>query len=317
MGHWEVSMEGIVELKNAILNKNLDDSLFVFSCKDSNFIAHEYANAIAEAKGLSIMQLDDFDRTFSDRESNLFDFIEIDALRMFEYDEFDTKLGPSSLCTVKNAVVICKKAPPALEQTLREMGLWYEVPKLQPWQIEDYMFAMCPGLPMPKAKWLCEVAGHDVNRVHNEALKIRCFPKAMQEDAFDMIDSDNGYSDLTKERIFSLSNAISSRDPREVARVMRDIANIDVEPVGMITILKRAFMIAVTIQMDPTATAEGMGIKPAQFNIARARNCNRYTDNEMRRIMDFLVGFDMKLKSGGMDLSKERLIDYIICEVMS
>lgn len=309
-------MKNLAELKKAIQNKNLEDSLLVFSYKDTPFIAYQYANAIADFKELRLATEEDFDTKFLDFQNSMFDFSDIDCLRLFVVDKFSTKLT-KELTEIKNAVVICKDVEEKTLKLLKEHELYFEIPKLQEWQIVDYMRMMCPGLNESKIKWLCNIANNDIYRLHNEMKKISCFDKERQDDVFDMIDADDGYNDLSELTIFNLSNAICARDYREVDRILREIDNIDVEAVGLITILRRQFKMILNIQLDASATAEKLNMKPVQFNIIKNKNCNKYTSDKLKSVYEFLNDFDFKLKSGALDISKDKLIDYILCEVLS
>lgn len=309
-------MKTLQELKKAIQNKNLDDSLLIFKWSDFSFIAFEYIHAIADFKNLEIKVIDDFDEAFLSSRNNLFDFSSIDYLQVFIVDKFQTKLT-YQLDELENVVVVCKNVEEKTLEHIKEKDYYFEIPKLSDWQIEDYFHMSCPGLSEPKIKWLCEITNNDIFRIDNEIKKIACFDKDSQEDVFDIIDGDNGYSDLTQNGIYDLTNAMLSKDVKQVASILRDIDNMDVEGVGLITILRKSFKNIISIQLDSNATAEKLGIKQAQFNIVKAKNCNRFSNDKLKDIYKFLVDFDYNLKSGNLDMSKDRLIDYIICEVLS
>ena len=309
-------MKTLQELKKAIQNKNLDDSLLVLQWNDFSFIAFEYIHAIASFKELEIKVLEDFDDAFLSTQNNLFDFSSIDYLQVCIVDKFKTNLT-YQLEDLENVIVICKSVDEKTLEYIKEKEYFFEIPKLKDWQVEAYMHACCPGLSEPKIKWLCNIANNDVYRLDNEMRKISCFDKSIQEDVFDMIDADNGYDDLTQNKIYDLTNAILSKDLKQVATILKDIDNMDVEGVGLVTILRKSFKNIIGIQMDPSASAEKLGIKQAQFNIIRAKNCNKFSNDKLKSVYKFLVDFDYNLKNGNVDMSKDRLIDYIICEVLS
>lgn len=309
-------MRTIQQLKKSINNKNLDISLLVLKWSDVSFIAFQYLNAIASFKNLEIKTIDNFDDVFSNVGDSLFDFASIDYLQVYIDDKFKTKLI-SQLKDLENVVVICKEVDDDLLEVLKDNDMYFEIPKLQDWQIEDYFHLRCRGLSMPKIKWLCSVADNNIYRLDNEMSKLACFDKSLQEDIFNLIDNDNGYDDLTQNKIYDLTNAILSRDLNQVSTILRDIESMDVEGVGLITILRKSFKNVIGIQLDNTATAEKLGIKQAQFNIVKAKNCNRFSNDKLKSIYKFLCDFDSNLKSGRFDISKDRLIDYIICEVLS
>lgn len=309
-------MKDIQELKKAIQNKNLEDSLLVLKWSDFSFIAFEYIHAIASFKNLEIKTIDDFEEAFSSVGNSLFDFSSIDYLQVCIVDKFKTNLT-SQLEELENVVVVCNSVDEKTLEVLKEKEYYFEIPKLQDWQIEDYFHLRCQGLSMPKIKWLCNVANNNIYRIDNEIKKIACFDKSLQEDVFDMIDNDNGYNDLTQNKIYDLTNAMLSRDLMQVASILKDIDNMDVEGVGLVTILRKSFKLIIGIQMDASATPEKLEVKPAQFNIVRAKNCNKFNNDKLKSIYRFLNDFDANLKNGKLEMSKDRLIDYIICEVLS
>lgn len=309
-------MTTLAELKKAILNKKIDDNLLVFCYKDVSFIAHQYAHAIADIKNLNLSVEEDFDAKFLDFQNSMFDFSDIDCLRLFEVDKFSTKLT-KELSNIKNTIVICKDVDDKTLKQLKELEMYFEFDKMQEWQIIDYMKAVCKGLNESKIKWLCSIANKDIYRLDNEMKKISCFEIEKQDDVFDMIDLDNGYSDLTELKIFDLSNAICARDYKEVDRILKEIDNLNVEAMSLIAILKRQFKLIVQIQLNSTVTAESLNIKSVQFNIIRNKNCNKFTSDKLKSIYEFLNDFDYKLKSGLLDINKNSLIDYILCEILS
>lgn len=309
-------MSTIADLKRAILNKNLNDSLLVLCCKDVFFVAQQYVNAIADFKELQISYCDDFDEQFMDFQNNMFDFSDIDYLKIFHVDKFSTKLS-NDLTSIKNAVVICKSVDEKLLKILKDNDMYFEIPKLQEWQIVSYCTTMCEGLTDAKIKWLCKMTNNDIYRLDNEMRKISCFDKKQQDDIFDLIDSDNGYSDLSDVSIYNLTNAICERNYKAILEILKDIDNLDTNPYGIVTLLKRSFKSIIGIQMDSNATAEKLGIKPVQFNIMKSKNCNKFTDERLREIYKFLTDYDYLLKSGQLDMPEEMLVDYIICTVLS
>ena len=310
-------MKTLQELKRAIQNKQLDISLLVLKWSDVSFIAYEYLHAIAEFKKLEINHVEDFDYEFQTNDTDMFNFSSIDYLQLYAVDKFTTKLIASQLKELENVIVICKEVDDGLLEILKQNEMHFEIPKLKDWQVIDYLRVSCSGLSVPKIQWLYNVTGGNVYRLDNEIKKISCFDRSFHEDAFDMINADNGYEDLTQNKIYDLSNAILSRDVNQMRSILKDIQSMDVEGVGLITILRRSFKIVIGIQLDSNATAEKLGIKQAQFNVVRAKNCGKYSTDKLKQVFKFLTDFDVNLKSGNLDMSKDRLIDYIICEVMS
>ena len=202
-------MKTLQELKKAIQNKNLDNSLLVLRWSDFSFVAFEYIHAIAEFNNLEIKVLEDFDDAFLTFNRSLFDFSHIDYLQVCIVDTFKTKLT-YQLDDLENVVVVCKDVEEKTLEFLKEREYYFEIPKLKEWQIEDYFHARCPGLSEPKIKWLCNIADNNIYRLDNEIKKISCFDTKIQDDIFDVINDDNGYNDMTQNKIYDLTNAILS-----------------------------------------------------------------------------------------------------------
>lgn len=301
------------ELKKSILNMNTPDTPLVLKCDKSEFVAMEYVNAIASFRELEIRWHDDVDGFVVDSGDNMFDFSDIDYLRVLRVDTLELP-DPKAFLGMRNAIVVCHAIGKKTEGALSESGCVVAIPALKDWQVEEYLMARCQGLPSPKAKWLCSVAGHDIGRISNEAGKIACFQKSDQDAVFDAIDSDDGYSDLGRSGAFELSNALLARDAKTVAELLRDT---NAEPFALVALLRRGFRNVIGIQMDSGATPSKLGIKPAQFNIVRAKNVGRYTNDELMDKFMFLTGFDYGIKSGNIDLNGNRLLDYVVCGVMS
>ena len=309
-------MKTLQELKKAIQNKNLDDSLLVLSWSDFSFIALEYVHAIAKFKNLEINLIEDFDNLARHIDNNLFDFSSIDYLQLYMCDKFNTK-QIVNLLKLKNVIVICKEVDDSLIEFLKDNEMYFEFPKLQDWQVLDYLHQMCKGLNPAKIQWLYNISGGNIYRLNNEIQKIACFDEKIQDDVFDLINDDNGYDDMTQNKIFDLTNAILGKDLKQVATILKDIENMDVEAYGLITILRKSFKNVIGIQFDSTATPEKLEIKPQQFNIIKIKNCNKFSNDKLKKIYKFISDFDYNLKSGNLDISKDRLIDYIVCEVLS
>lgn len=309
-------MKTLQELKRAIQNKQLEDSLIVLKWTDFSFIAFEYLEAIANFKHLDIRWIENFDNLVNHIDDNLFDFSNIDYLQVYVTDKFTTK-STQQLEELKNVIIVCKEVDSNILEFLKDKEYYFEIPKLQEWQILDYLKQSCKGLSAPKIKWLYDISGGNIYRLDNEIKKISCFNEKIQNEVFDIINDDNGYDDMTQNKIYDLTNAVLSKDLKQVAIILKDIKNMDVEGVGLVTILRKSFKLVIGIQLDRDASPEKLGIKATQFNVVRAKNCNKFNENKLKSIYKFLVEFDYNLKSGNLDMSKDRLIDYIICEVLS
>lgn len=285
----------------------LQPLIFVYA--DNSFLAHQYAREIAKKRNLTIRYIDSFD-DFLESLNYLFSFEADEDLTVYFCDKFECSADISSL---KNVIIICK-------ETSQKTNV-FKFPKLESWQIKSYMSNNCPGLNSSEIDWLYDITtsltknNEHIYRLDAEIKKISCFPEAEQEIIFKELSAEDGYSDLSSLTIFNLTNAVLKKDVKTVSRILSEIDSIDVEGVGLITLLHKNFKQVIDIQMSKNVSAQSMGITEKQFK-AIEYNCGKYTSKELVRIFKFLTGLDAKLKSGNLELSNSRMIDYIICEVM-
>lgn len=278
----------------------------VFVYEDNSFLAYQYAREIAKKRNLTINYIDSIDEVLSS--FNLFDVEK--SLRILAIDKFEIK---KDISNIKDIIIICKNTN--YENVIK-------FPKLESWQIKSYMQTNCPGLSSKEIDWLYDITAsigknnENIYRLSNEIEKINCFPKEQQEDIFKELNNTNGYSDLSPLSIFNLTNYIFKRDYTNVAKLLEDIDSIDVEGVGLVTILHKNFKQLIDIQLGKNVTPESLGLSVKQFK-AIEYNCGKYSQQELIRIFKFLTSVDYKLKSGMLDLSKDRLIDYIVCNILS
>lgn len=306
-------LEEIKTLKESLQINLCPKCSLIFKWEDNPFLAYQYVREIARVKNLPINYVDSLDDIL-DAESSAFSFDDIsDSLRVYSCDEFtcDSSIDISQL---RDVIIICHK-------TSLEGFYVYDFPKLESWQIQAYMHAQCPGLNKQEIEWLYNITSslsknnENIYRLDNEIHKISCFPKEQQEDVFRELSDSGGYSDLSPLTIFNFTNAIMKKDKATIKNVLEDIDSIDVEGVGLITILHKNFKQVIDIQMGKNVSAESLGLSIKQFK-AIEYNCGKYASQDLVKIFKFITSLDYKLKSGKLDLSNSRLIDYIVCSIL-
>lgn len=301
-------------LKSAIESKKVSSDFKIFMWEDNPFLAYQYAREIAKAMNLSLVYVDSFDEVVETM-SNAFNFVDLsDSLKVYVCDEFECDQS-IDLTKIENVLVICHKVS-------LDSSFVYKFPKLEAWQVQAYMQTQCPGLNKHEIEWLYNITtslnknNENIYRLDNEVKKIGCFTKEQQEQIFRELSESGGYSDLSPLTIFNFTNAIMKKDKATIKNVLEDIDSIDVEGVGLVTILHKNFKQVIDIQMGKNVSPESLGLSIKQFK-AIEYNCGKYTSQDLVRIFKFLTGIDYQLKSGLLDLSNTRLIDYIVCSVMS
>lgn len=291
----------IIELKNKIEDKTLDDSFLVLQYSDVSFIARQYVEEISNFKNRPIVYVDSLD---SIAESI---FGDDGMLYVMNTDKITTPIKSSSL---NNKIIICKSIDENVLVDLKEHVI--EIPKLQQWQIRAYASKNLPGLSNEEVNWLCDIT-KDIYRLSNEVDKIKIFNKKEQSSIFRLLNEEDNYGDLNSNTIFNFTNAITKRDIKAVKNILETIETMDVGSMGVMSILYKSFKNIINVQMTLNATYESVGMSPRQFNAIKY-NLGKYTNGELVRIFDTITSIDSALKGG--NLPETKIIEYLLINIL-
>ena len=296
------------------LNANVAlNTIYIFKWVDNPFLAYQYAHKIASIRKLPLITVSDISDLYHD-DADVFGMNDVsDSIKLFVCTKFEVP-EEVNVDTIKDTVVICQETSVSTNV--------YEFPKLEDWQIKAYMKSQCKGLNDDEVNWLFGITSsisknnENVYRLDNEMKKIKCFNESEQDRVFKELSSSNGYCDLSPLNIFNFTNAILKKDKMTIMSVLEDIESIDVEGTGLITILHKNLKQLIDVQIGKNTTAESLGMSIKQYK-AIQYNCGKYTSEGLIKAFEFITGLDYKLKSGQLDMSNQRLIDYIVCSVLS
>ena len=305
------------DLKESILKGTLGSSMLIFVWEDSNFLAKQYIHEIARSRGQEIQYVGSFQEMvgISTNENVFGDEFGDDVLKVLSVDSFD-EVASESMPKIENSIVVCSKIAKEAEQSYEAFpNMVVRFPKAEPWQAKDYMRNVCPGLRKESVDMLYEAVGGDLFRIDNELGKIACFPEDRQEGVLAEMSRNGAFSDISKLTIFNLTNALVKRDLPTVAKALKSLGSMDVDAIGLSTILHKNIKNIIDIQMNSKATPESLGMSVKQFK-AVEYSCNKIPNHKLIEFLVFLDEFDFKLKSGGLDIPNESRICYIACKMM-
>ena len=288
---------------------NIPNNLLFFVLKDdsSKFIATQYLKAIAEILNLEIKYIDDFNelpfknQIFFQNTNTLYN------LQIAKVTSIPENVD------LKNVIIICSSINQDIESKFKDNIVY--VPKLLNWQIEDFAKVIFKGVDETKIKWLCDICSDNVYRLSLEASKLSIFDENERDSIFDLINLDNGYSDLINLNIFNFISAIVKKDVQKITEILENIENIDIEPMGVVTLLKKQFKNIIDIQLNQHATAETLGMSLKQFNAIKYNYCRIYNQQQLLDIYYSIISIDYLLKSGQLEYS--RIIDYLLTKIFS
>lgn len=293
------------DLKDKVNNGSKIQLPLIFINDNNDYLIKTYISQIAKNNLLTIKEIGDINEMI-DIESGMFK----DADYLYIYNvKKDDNLQSNQLVNYNIILISSNNLDSDIEKV--------EFKKLEEWQIEAYIQKLIPGLNEIEIRWLCKNAGFDLYRLENEASKLNIFDDKQQSLIFKQINDDNGYCDLNELTIFNLSNAIIKKDILEVKKVVRDIENIDIEGVGLITLLLKNFLNIINIQTNSRSTPVSLGMSEKQFKFLQYNQCNKYSNEELFKIYNFLTDLDYRLKSGLLDMTNNELTYYVISNIMA
>lgn len=299
----------IQELKSIIESGNIPKGLVILK-SDSEFLLNQYVESIIKQRNISANFVEKWIYIINGSQDIFSIKSDDNSIDIYNTEEFDC--NDERLKNCGNVFVTCKKITKQSKEIFKDYII--EVDKLEKWQIEDYASSLAEGVNSNQLKNLVTICNYNIYRLDNELQKIKIFPKDQQQIIFNNFLDDNIFCDLNNHTIFDFSNAILRRDINKLFELYKDIRYVDVEPLGLVTILIKNFKNVIDIQLSRGLTAEQLGMKPNQYWAIKNNVCGFYTKDQLMNIYRFLNDIDRKIKIGEMPM--EHLVDYVILKVV-
>lgn len=278
------------ELKAHIENNTLKENLLIFT-GDGEFIFKQYLHKYVTDNSLDIKYIESIDEISS---SNMFAFSS-NVLYLLETDTFIKEPASHNRVWVK-----CKKNKSKTDNI--------ELPKLEEWQLEDYIKSKCFELKDSEVKELLKCYKDNPFRLDLELDKI------LITGTYKYI-KDQLYTDVANYMIFDLTTALVKRDKKKVSDILIEIEHIDVEPFGLLTLMTKNFRQLIDIQLAINPTAESVGVSDKQFWVLKKYNSGYYNREELVKIYKWLLDIDKRIKNG--ELDTKYLNEYIITKIIN
>lgn len=298
-------------LKQSIEKKQIQVPFWIFKYEDNDFLPNQYISSIRDILKIEVEYLDNLDGITAPK-SDIFGLAEsVDILRIFSIDCFD--VVNDLLLTKTNLIVVCKKvSDDAIKMFNNNIVVF---PKLEPWQIKDFVYSMASGVSEKKLDYLINICKGDIYRLNQELNKIKLFTEQERKFVYDKFIDDGVFEDLSDHNIFDFTNAIIKKDIKSLVGLYKELEKIDVEPLGLVTTLYNNLKNIIMIQLSPSATAESLGMPSNKFWAIKKYNCGYYTKEQLIQSFRIVTDMDRRLKTG--ELTTDLMIDYIVCNMLS
>lgn len=301
----------IEELKEKIETKQLDESSYIFIYEDVNFIPLQYINEISKVREMNIEYIDSLSGVGSVANDIFGATTSSNSMKVLITNELESI--SDKFIFEKNTYVVVSKIKDKTNIE-RLSNCIVNVPKLEGWQIKDYVYSLAEGINTKNLDWLIESCNEDIYRLENELDKFKLFSENERKYLFDDMLSDGAFVDLSNFNVFNVTNAVTSRDYDMLSRTLREIKSFDAEPLGVVTLLYNAFKKLILVWLANNPTPENTGLKSGM--IYAIKNQSRvFNKEQLLSSYLLLTNIDKMLKTGYIDTSW--LIDYLICRILT
>lgn len=285
----------LATFKNEIENNTLlfDDNLFIFIGKDlsSEFIFDQYAHIFINNNFIELNIVD-----------GLYDnmgFFDIDnsSLDIFKTDKLE--YIPKTF----KGWVYCKSVSKDIKNNFDSYIV--ELPKLEKWQIVDYISSKC-SITIEQAEKLYDEYDN-IYKLDIESNKLKIFDNNCFDVLSDQLLSKDEYE------IFDITNALLQRDKNKLKLIYQQ--NIKVDAFALMSLLIKNFKQVIGIQLARNASAETLGMSGKQFWAIQKYNCNRYSREELIYIYKLLTSLDLQIKLG--KINTDIIQNYIVFKILA
>lgn len=295
----------LVELKKTLTTGNLPKSfLIMINSPNNNFLANQYMetmSAIAQNGSKRITSIYD---TINDSVNALLD--DGNTLYVLNVDVFNERAEDYSI--FENTLVICNSVDKHLLTALEPFMI--KLPKLEQWQILDYIKQKCSGLSTADLTWLITATGGNMDWLMNEVAKISIFPAQEQPHIFSTIQNDHTSGFYTSE-YYKVVDAIVTGDSLQLFNFLLNGGGHLFEAVGLASGAYSKLKSIIMATQNQSAKAEDLGMSAKQLGFFRNNYRNINVSAAIAKL-DFLAKFDFDLKTSKLDLDKRSLLSYLI-----
>lgn len=303
----------IEQLKHQIELNNVTDSPLIFKDDETMFLSDMYIKAISKSKNLPVKYIQSLSEVVNDS----FDFFAcetdeqpscLSVLHTSVYEWADVDITSAT-----NLIVVTTKfSNKDIEKKLSDYIV--VMPKLEDWQIKDYVYSICEGVNHKDLDWLMSICGKNVCRLQQELDKLTLFNVDERKYLFDSFVRDGSMDDLSSYNIFNFTNAITSKDFNMLRSIYKEIERADITDFYLLTVLLKNFRNIIMVQLNSNPTPESTGLDSKQL-YAIKRIPKVYSAEQLVKIFDFLCDIDRQVKEG--ELPAPLVVDYLTVKILS
>lgn len=295
------------ELKLSIQSKDVPDTFFVFVCPPNDyFLATSYIDAICESKQLEKVMAE----SIFNQESALSLVMGFENdFRVVFTDTFEEACADYSKFT--NTAVVCSKVDKKLEKAVAEYVI--AVPAVVDWQVKDFIKQKAPKLTDQNIDELYLASGGNMYMLDNMLTKITLFPEKEQSTIAFEITHEPG-SHLYDTPTYTLVDGIIKNDRDAIKKYVLTNQTSKDEFLGLVNLLLNKVKALLWVEYSNKTAAE-LGMSDKQYYFLKNHRSGQ-SMAALQQKLKVLTALDLQLKSGLLDVSNQRQIDYLIAKLV-
>lgn len=306
----------IKQLKADLESNTYAEKLLIFKYSDDKFIIEQYINEISSILGVKPIYLDDLNIIHNlQNQENIFEQepTEYNNCSLYVYDtiNLDNNVDiPEFINYNNNIIIVAQNISKEIENKYQIIN----IPKLENWQIKDYVYSNLEGVKPEYIDWLLDNTQYNLYRLQMEIDKFKLFNINERNILFQKMLDDNAFDDITKYNIWDFTNCISNKNIDELNNIYMDINNIKMEPMGVLNALYQNFRKLIMVWMNKNPIPDNTGLTTKQI-YAINKLPRVWNGEQLVEILKFLTDLDFKIKTGQLPI--EYLINYMVIKIIS
>lgn len=272
----------VKDLKLKIENNEVPDTFLILECPENYFVADQYIKEIARLKGKEIK----YNNSFSVVD-NYLSVVTVDELK-------------DDILVKDNLIVKCK-----CMKNKKYNEYVITIPKLETWQIYNYVGRHLPGLSKDQLSELCSSLNFNIYSLQNEIDKLKLFTKEAQSFMYEGVKNT-----LLPTSVFDLSNALLKRDNYKVKQLL----NQEYNGLSLRSVLLSNLKVILAIQTNSVLTPKDLGVSEKQYYAISKYNVGYYTTEELTKRYKILYNIEDMVKTG--KLTNSNITDYIVVNML-
>lgn len=277
----------IEELKNLIESDLYNGMPIIFTqVKQCPFIAYQYIHQIKKDNKLEVRYVTSVEDIPVEQFFNI-----PGSDKTFYVCELKNDKDLKDLDRRQNCAFLLADKSSNLE---REDAYVVEIPKLQDWQVIDYIKSRLPGIEDLRVQQLITLTESDLFAIEKEIDKITAVTEEEQPSIIQSIlEGRDSYT-----TIFEVVGAILKRDKSSITRIYNAIQNMNISPFALLSLLYTNYRNMIKVHLSPNPTPENTGLKPNQFWAIKKSYEGLYTKEQLVTIFKTLISLEREIKEG-------------------